>query len=494
MTMKITMDMIESYILCKNKAYLKLIKRQGHKSNYELFFSELRENVRTCAIEQIRQHHQDVGLNLSLNTAVLRKGKSFLLDSLFEDDKVSLVFAGLKLIDGPSRLGTFHYIPILFSEYHQVRKPQRIILDLCAFYLTKLQGKSPTIGVVWHGKECRNKRVRLTHDYREIARQMESVQRMVNESLSPKLILNNHCQICEFSQFCHDQALNEDTLSLLRGLKEKEVTRYARKGILTVTQLAHTFRPRRSGKRVPPRNNHHYYALQALAIRDKRVYIFGAPKLLDAPVCIYLDIEGNPDQGFNYLIGMTICKGGENEHFSFWADNKTEECLIFEKFLATVNSYEDFVVFSYGGYERTFLKRMRKQAKRKLPVDRVLKALVNTLSLIYAHIYFPTYSNGLKDIGSFLGFSWTDRDASGIQSIIWRSIWEDTGDEKWKKKLIVYNMEDCAALKIVTEFVYSVGSKPVLEAISLPNSLNPETVLSVEEIDRLGTVNKRGLP
>ena len=90
--------------------------------------------------------------------------------------------------------------------------------------------------------------------------------------------------------------MQEDNLSLLRGMKEKEVKGYARKGILTVTQLAHTFRPKRSGKRAPPRSNHHYHALQALAVRDKRVYLLGTPQLPDAPVRIYLDIEGNPEE------------------------------------------------------------------------------------------------------------------------------------------------------------------------------------------------------
>src|SRR5215217_7914933 len=90
-------------------------------------------------------------------------------------------------------------------------------------------------------------------------------------------------------------------------------------------------------------------------------------------------------------------------------------------------------------YEREFLKKMRKRATRKAPVDRVLKALVNPLSLIYSHIYFPTYSNGLKDVGACLGCSWTEPDASGIQSLVWRGRWEASHDEVWKQKLITYN-------------------------------------------------------
>src|SRR5436305_11873574 len=99
---------------------------------------------------------------------------------------------------------------------------------------------------------------------------------------------------------------------------------------------------------------------------------------------------------------------------------------------------------------------MRKQAERIAPVDKVLNALVNTLSLIYSHIYFPTYSNGLKDVGGCLGCSWTESDASGIQSVVWRKRWEATRGVEWKQRLTMYNLEDCAALRRVTELVYAV--------------------------------------
>ena len=118
---------------------------------------------------------------------------------------------------------------------------------------------------------------------------------------------------------------------------------------------------------------------------------------------IYLDMEGIPDEGYVYLIGLLVVENGSERHYSFWADSKDQEAYIFEQFLAEVIRHDNFVVFCYGSYERTFLKRMRQAANRKKPVDRVLAALINTLSIIYPHLYFPTYSNSLKDIGGYLG-------------------------------------------------------------------------------------------
>ena len=47
------------------------------------------------------------------------------------------------------------------------------------------------------------------------------------------------------------------------------------------------------------------------------------------------------------------------------------------------------------------------------------------------------------------GSSWTEPNASGVQSLVWRKCWEATHADQWKQKLIAYNIEDCAALKKV---------------------------------------------
>ena len=144
---------------------------------------------------------------------------------------------------------------------------------------------------------------------------------------------------------------------------------------------------------------------------------------------------------------------------SFWADHPDQELDIFEQFVSAVTRHADFVVFCYGGYERAFITRMRKVAKRKKLVDKVLNALVNVLALLYSQVYFPTYSNGLKDIGRYIGATWTDPEASGLQSIAWRIQWERAQGEEWKQKLITYNLEDCRGLQRVTEVLAAIVTR-----------------------------------
>jgi uncharacterized protein YprB with RNaseH-like and TPR domain len=311
---------------------------------------------------------------------------------------------------------------------------------------------------------------------------MGELSRLQRGELKPRLTLNDYCPTCEFSAKCHEQAVREDNLSLLRGLGQKAITAYARKGILTLTQLAHTFRPRRKGKRSVSPSKKRHFALQALALRDRRVYVLGTPEIPTGEVQIYLDLEGTPDEGFVYLIGMIVCEGATQTQYSFWADCKDQEASIFDKFLTVVARYDSPRIYAYGGYERTFLKRMRRNSTRKKLVDRITDGLVNVLRIIYTHFYFPTYTNGLKEIGSALGCSWSGEFASGLQSIVWRRNWQTTQDDTWKAKLLAYNQEDCSALRTVVEFLRA------------PASIQPPgpALVPVQELDRLAYSPKWG--
>jgi predicted RecB family nuclease len=492
--MKITSDVLESYLHCKFKSHLKLAAQQGTKCDFEAMLTELRAEVRLKATDTIIARHSadQVARNIPLTTASLKRGPQYILDGILENETLALHFDGLKRTEGESKLGNFHYLPMLFHEGRQITKGQKLLLDAYGLVLAGLQGRAPAYGVIWHGPECKATRVKLNPDHRQVEQVLCGLKDMATSTSPPRLLLNEHCPMCEFCQRCHEQAVREDNLSLLRGLAEKEVRRYARKGVLTLTQLAHTFRPRRKGKRAVRKTHHRYHALQALAIRDRRIYVLGTPELPDSPVKIYLDVEGIPDEGFVYLIGMVVVEGGAEKQFSFWADTKEQEHDIFEQFLAAVGQYDDFRVFCYGGYERTFLKRLRKSARRKKPIDRVLERLVNILSLVHAHFYFPTYSSGLKDIAGCLGCSWTEPGASGLQSLVWRARWEADHAGEWKEKLLSYNREDCTALRRVTELISTLGSRTgAPDGMRLTGESRPP-VASVEELDRLGLIVRRG--
>jgi hypothetical protein len=79
----------------------------------------------------------------------LRVGPSIVLDATLEDGLLSVRFDGLKRVDGPSQLGDFHYVPMLFHEGRKVGKEQRAILEVFGLLLSQVQGKPPAYGILW---------------------------------------------------------------------------------------------------------------------------------------------------------------------------------------------------------------------------------------------------------------------------------------------------------------------------------------------------------
>lgn len=163
---RITRDIIESYLHCRLKAHLKLAGNQGTRSDYENFLLQTRREIRQQAISKIlsKTSRDDVASNIPLTVASLRAGSSYVLDTIFEDDLLSVSFDGLKRAEGPSGLGDFHYVPMLFHEGHGVGKAQRLLLEFQGWMLSRSQSRLPAYGIVWHGRDCKVTKVRLNPD------------------------------------------------------------------------------------------------------------------------------------------------------------------------------------------------------------------------------------------------------------------------------------------------------------------------------------------
>ena len=404
MASKITLDVLDAQQHCPLKAYYRLNGEAGTKSDFERLMCDAPEELRPKAIAKVRRQYgeDEVATDVNLSVPTLRKGVSFFLNGQIDDDRHAIRIDGLKRVKGASIIGEFHYVPVMFSEARRARKSERQLLATFAVLLSRIQGTYPAGGILYHGCDCTVTSIRFGTSLRPAEDLLRNAERLQRAETPPKLVLNDHCHICDFRDRCRAQAVREDNLSLLRGLGEKTISKYSRKGLFTLTQLAHTFRPRRRGKRSDQPLTVRDHALHALAIRDKTIYVLGKPGFPTAPVHIYVDVEGSLDQDFIYLIGIVICDGERVECHSFWAKDNEDEATIFNQFLDVVARYQAPQMYCYGSYEKVFITRMRRQVRRKKHVDAVLAAMTNVLAVIYPHFYFPTYSNSLKDIGGWL--------------------------------------------------------------------------------------------
>ena len=428
MAAKITSDVLGSYLRCKLKGHLKLAGQRGTKSDFEAMLTELRAEVRLKAVEAIIAGYpgDQIARNISLTTAELKRGPQYILDGTLEDDSVTLHFDGLQRVEGASKLGDFHYVPVLFHEGEKVRKEQRLLLAVYGLLLSALQGRSPQNGLIWHGRDCKVARIRLNPDRRKAERILQDLKEMAGTESPPRLFLNDHCQVCEFRERCKVQAVEEDNLSLLLGMGEKEIGAYNRKGFFTVTQISHTFRYRKPRKRAKVHEYPHYYSLQARSIRTGVVHIHGNPLLPKPGTKVYLDIEGIPDRDLYYLIGAlqsipdsrpsTIRSGPDD-------DGETRQEALFLQLGELVGSLAERLPVDLslrnirGNSTEEGDRRSAFSPNKRDAVQTIVGKMVNVLSVVHRHVYFPTYSNTLKEIGKAGGCQWTDPTGSGIQSI-----------------------------------------------------------------------------
>jgi transposase len=310
-----------------------------------------------------------------------------------------------------------------------------------------------SFGNIVHGAGRRMLKVTLSPLIKEASKQIVNIVALITENSPPDLVLNAHCTRCEFQARCYNVAKQKDDLSLLSGMSEKDRRNLHGKGIFTVTQLSYTFRQRRRRRQSRGKGERFHHSLRALAIRENKIHAVDIldPKLDGTPV--YLDVEGVPDREFYYLIGIRVGSSDHAVRHSFWADDEHGERCIWNNLLDALSNIPAPRLVHFGRYETTFLKRMciRYDGPDQGSVAAIaIERAVNVLSFVYAHIYFPTFSNGLKEIAGYLGFRWSGSPASGLEAIVSRHRWEALRDPSLKQALLDYNSQDCEALELVT--------------------------------------------
>jgi predicted RecB family nuclease len=377
------------------------------------------------------------------------------------------------------------FVPVLLSPWDKADVSSSLIVSFGALALSQATGTLAETGRLIYGEGHRRKTVTIRDHLARTHQIIEAIGSTRRGQDPPPLVLNRHCAVCDFLPRCRNLAVERDDLSLLNAMTGKERAKSNAKGILTVTQLSYGYRPRRrkrtrpgadhsakSSKRPAPdiRNDH---KLRALAIKKGQIHVVGKPSLKFDGVPTFFDVEGMPDRNSYYLVGLRFKRGGDQVERSFWADGTDDERVIWEDCLSALKEIGNPQIVSYGAYETRFLKQM-KERYVSAPgdvefVERLIKTSVNLVGCIYGIIYFPTYSNSLKEVGRYLGFEWTWPQASGAAAPLLRRAWELGADDGLKRELIGYNMDDCRAAATLAEALVRIcgGGPSGLDAVDV---------------------------
>jgi predicted RecB family nuclease len=425
--MTITAQLLEAYVKCSTKCWLRCAGENATGNAYAVWAQAKSEAYRVDGIRRL--------------VAELPNGERVVVSPSPIVERAS---AG--------RGKAAQFMPIRFVWTNKVGRHDKLLLASDALALSKMLGRDVPAGKIIHGDDHAVIKVKTSSLVSEVRALIEKTATLLSSPVPPDLILNRHCAECEFQTRCHQKAVEKDDLSLLALMTEKERKKFHSKGIFTVTQLSYTFRPRRRPKRQRDKREKYHHALKALAIREKKIHVVGSPELKIAGTPVYLDVEGLPDRDFYYLIGVRIGKGEAAVQHSLWADTVEDERTIWNELLGILGTVENPVLIHYGSYETVFLRRMCERYGEPLKgsvVAGAIRAPVNLLTVTFARVYFPTFSNGLKEIAGHLGFRWSDSAAAGLQSIRWRHEWAAAIAPSSKQALLTYNAQDCEAVGVL---------------------------------------------
>jgi predicted RecB family nuclease len=462
-------NLFVNFCHCRYKASLKAVGEVGEVTEFELVVTNSVEAYKTLAIDRLLK--QTSGRQITCRPPSIRQAvearAGLILDATIEALGVSLGGVVVEALEGKPEGRPTAYVPVVFYPEPKTPREFSLLAALHGIVLSEaLACPVPLVKLV-HGPDYSISRIKLdgpggpTRLAAEARRSLDALRAQAESGAIPPIALNAHCPTCEFQGRCRTRAIEKDDLSLMRGISEKEANTLKRRGIGTVAQLARTFRPKSVGakNRRPPKR--HLHALQALAVQDGKVYLVKAPEFPSRETRVYFDVEGMPDRDFYYLAGAVVEKEGRCSTHSFWADDEAGEGAIWSGLLELLLGLGDFTMFHYGSYEKTYLARMvRRYPSQGLPAAGALASdSINVLGAIRTNVYFPTYSNGLKDVASFLGASWGGEIASGIECIARRLRWEESRDESIRREIVAYNLDDCLALRRVVGYLVAIGDR-----------------------------------
>jgi predicted RecB family nuclease len=366
----------------------------------------------------------------------------------------------------PQKVGTkakvspeHSFLPILFTIHEPIESWHKTLLCFAAIAIWNICRNVPYVGYICHGTDRTITKLRLTDAIGKTFELLHQAYRSIASEVDVPLMLNSHCSICRFNKRCRDIAIATDNLSIIGTLRGKEQRKLSEKGVTTITQLSYGYRPRRKRRvlakaapttSITAKNDN---KLKALALKKGQIHVVNPKPRLRPGTPVYLDVEGTRAHDFFYLIGMRYQVDGKWVNCSFWANTRADERKIWAECVETLSLIDHPCIVHYGNYEKRFLKKMNERYPEIAPfrgyIDDLLSRSRNLVASIYGTIYFPTYTNGLKEIAEYLGFRWTNKDILGSLAPFWRVFWELTSDDRIKAKLTRYNLDDCKATEVV---------------------------------------------
>ena len=355
---------------------------------------------------------------------------------------------------GKSRFGSHHYVPCSIKIGKKLKEEYKFHLMYYSYLLSIIQGVYPSTASIINA-EKKDIAFKTNEDKKKFEKVVEHMKSICldKEKVEPSLI--SECKECVWQKHCLEQLKKKKDLSLVYGLGTEDRVLLEKRDVKNIKDLSKIDVPRVGKLKGFNEKKLKQWALQAKSLLTDEPIVLKEVEFNKAETEVFFDIECDSSQGVNYLFGALVReKGKRAKYMEFWSDNAEQEEEKFREFCKFIDGLKRIKIYHYSTFERTMLKKLLKKYKISKKIsEKITKNLVDLFPLVTKSVVLPVSSYTLKDIADFMGFEWKNEKSSGGQSVYWYSLWQEENDEKYKKLLLEYNMNDCEALKDIKEWL-----------------------------------------
>ena len=452
----ITDDEVYEYACCPSKYYLNKYAKGKIKDGESLYLSHLSELIeknrrKICKSLRSLNTIEESDDIYSKSYKLMKKGEENIHGAvLCANGFISRPFL-LEKTEKSSNLGKHSYQILDFIPSIQFSEEYKIKLAFQSYLLYFSLGFMPS-----NCKMINIKRevlefnpVTLFEDVKVIT---DNIRKIEYKKEYPVCCINLHCKICRWRDKCMKECIGRKDLSVLFGVTRNRRQILLNNNINSFEDLTKANDKLLSHLKEEGIKNIKFLVKQSFSFIKNKPLILLVPKIPKRSPFLYFDIEGQIDLNFQYLFG--IYNEDSSRYISFWADEIENEKEAFVKLINYLKKTKKYTLVHYGNYEKTVIRELCfKYNIPKKTEEKIIKSMIDLYSIVKKSTALPLLSYSLKDVAKFIGFKWKDKDALGVNSIIWHNDWLNTKDTKCKNRILQYNEDDCKATMFLMKWL-----------------------------------------